>query len=214
MTTRAIGAGGGGHGYPLFFSPLPGRERNVPAERSGSISSDQTVRIGVRLNPAIVVLAAGLLSGAGHCGEAPTLVEVRRLLEFEQAVLAEDEGWNYLLDASKGEARHALLTRESRLPDAMLIALARNPARSPRMRAIGLCYLPVASLQRTWIEQILHVENADLQREVVFNLQRTSCLFSPENRFLQTLPPRIRARQFHRLRSDRSGSGRKSTLVN
>ncbi|MHC4880661.1 MAG: hypothetical protein ACYTGL_29770 [Planctomycetota bacterium] len=48
------------------------------------------------------------------------------------------------------------------------------------MRAIGLRYLPVASLQRTWIEQILHVGNADLQREVVFSLQSSNAEWRDE----------------------------------
>lgn len=73
-------------------------------------------------------------------GEVPTIAGARRLLEFEQAVLAEDEWWDYLLESVGGESRITLLTRESRLPQTMLLALVRNTDQTTRMRAIGLRY--------------------------------------------------------------------------
>ena len=138
------------------------------------------IGITIRLCPAIITTLAGLFPGIVNGNEIPTLARARRLLEFEQAVLAENEGWDYLLSAAAGESRHALLTRESRLPHSMLMALVRNADQTPRMRAIGLRYLPTESLQRRWVEQLLSGQDTDLQREVVFSLQASKAEWRDE----------------------------------
>ena len=94
-------------------------------------------------------------------GEVPTIAGARRLLEFEQAVLAEDEWWDCLLESVGGESRITLLTRESRLPQTMLLALVRNTDQTNRMRAIGLRYLSGETLQRNMAGQLLRVKDAD-----------------------------------------------------
>jgi hypothetical protein len=108
------------------------------------------------------------------------LTEARRLLEFEQAVFAEDEGWDYLLEPEGGESRHALLTRKSRLPHSMLLALVQNTNQTPRMRAIGLRYLPTEFLSRNGIEQLLSVRDTNLQRDVVFSLRTATVKWRDE----------------------------------
>jgi len=123
------------------------------------------------------LLITSLLSGTAGSGDTPSPAQVRRLLEFKQDLLSEDEGWDYLLgsmDRSEGISRYMLLTRESRLPGTMLVELVSNRARSTRMRALGLRYLPPASLQRTWIEDSLRSEDNSLRREAVLSLQTST----------------------------------------
>ena len=62
----------------------------------------------------------------------------------------------------------------------MLLALVQNANQTPRMRAIGLRYLPTESLSRNGIEQLLSVRDTNLQRDVVFSLQTATVKWRDE----------------------------------
>ena len=123
------------------------------------------------------MLICSLLSGSADSEERPTAAQVRQLLEFEQALLSRNEGWDYLLgpvNTSGDISRHVLLTRESRLPDTMLVDLVRNSKRSTWLRTLGLRYLSPVSLQREWIEDCLHSDDRALRREAILSLQAST----------------------------------------